>query len=90
MPAMHTSPRSSGESSAHKADIMATGLQELGVDGRRLRLITALCSSPGLKRLGEEISDLTLHTACIDEGVDGEGQIDPGIGDPVRRLKIRS
>ena len=65
-------------------------LQELGVDGRRLRLITALCSSPGLKRLGEEISDLTLHTACIDEGVDGEGQIDPGIGDPVRRLKIRS
>ena len=65
-------------------------LQEQGVDGRRIRLITALCSSPGLKRLGEEISDLTLHTACIDEVVDQKGLIDPGIGDPVRRLNIRS
>ena len=60
------------------------------MDGRRIRLITALCSSPGLKRLGEEISDLTLHTACIDEVVDQKGLIDPGIGDPVRRLNIRS
>ena len=65
-------------------------LQEQGVDGRRIRLITALCSSPGLKRLGEEISDLTLHTACIDEVVDQKGLIDPGIGDPVQRLNIRS
>ena len=65
-------------------------LQEQGVDGRRIRLITALCSSPGLKRLGGEISDLTLHTACIDEVVDQKGLIDPGIGDPVRRLNIRS
>ena len=65
-------------------------LQEQGVDGRRIRLITALCSSPGLKLLGEEISDLTLHTACIDEVVDQQGLIDPGIGDPVRRLNIRS
>ena len=65
-------------------------LQEQGVDGRRIRLITALCSSPGLKRLGEEISDLTMHTACIDEVVDQKGLIDPGIGDPVRRLNIRS
>ena len=65
-------------------------LQEQGVDGRRIRLITALCSSPGLKKLGEEISDLTLHTACIDEVVDQKGLIDPGIGDPVRRLNIRS
>ena len=65
-------------------------LQEQGVDGRRIRLITALCSSPGLKLLGEEISDLTLHTACIDEVIDQNGFIDPGIGDPVRRLNIRS
>ena len=65
-------------------------LQEQGVDGRRIRLITALCSSPGLKKVGEEISDLTLHTACIDEVVDQRGLIDPGIGDPVRRLNIRS
>ncbi|MDD9861551.1 MAG: uracil phosphoribosyltransferase [Cyanobacteria bacterium MAG STY2_bin_7] len=68
-------------------------LQELrskGVDGRRLRLITALCASPGLKLLGEAIPDLTLHTACIDEGVGEQGEIRPGIGDPVRRLNLRS
>ena len=65
-------------------------LQDLGVDGRRLRLITALCSSPGLKLLGEEIPDLTLHTACIDEELDSEGRIKPGIADPVRRLNLRS
>ena len=65
-------------------------LQEQGVDGRRLRLITALCSSPGLKLLGEEIPDLTLHTACIDETIDQDGRVQPGIGDPVRRLNLRS
>ena len=65
-------------------------LQSKGVDGRRLRLITALCASPGLKLLGEAIPDLTLHTACIDEGVGEQSEIRPGIGDPVRRLNLRS
>ena len=65
-------------------------LQDLGVEGRRLRLITALCSSPGLKLLGEQVPDLTLHTACIDEGINDAGQISPGIGEPVRRLNLRS
>ena len=60
-----------------------------GVDGRRLRVITALCASPGLKLLGETIPDLTLHTACIDEGLSEQGDIRPGIGDPVRRLSLR-
>ena len=65
-------------------------LQDLGVEGRRLRLITALCSSPGLKLLGEQVPDLTLHTACIDEAINDAGQISPGIGEPVRRLNLRS
>ena len=65
-------------------------LQTKGVDGRRLRLITALCASPGLKLLGEAIPDLTLHTACIDESLGEQGEICPGIGDPVRRLNFRS
>ena len=65
-------------------------LQSKGVDGRRLRLITALCASPGLKLLGEAIPDLTLHTACIDEDLGEQGEIRPGIGDPVRRLNLRS
>ena len=65
-------------------------LQEQGVDGRRIRLITALCASPGLKRLGETVPDLTLHTACIDESLNADGAIVPGIGDPVQRLRFRS
>ena len=65
-------------------------LQDQGVDGRRIRLITALCASPGLKLLGEAVPDLTLHTACIDESLTPEGGIVPGIGDPVQRLRFRS
>ena len=64
-------------------------LQSKGVDGRRLRLITALCASPGLKLLGEAIPALTLHTACIDEDLGEQGEIRPGIGDPLRRLNLR-
>ena len=65
-------------------------LQKQGVDGRRIRLITALCASPGLKLLGEAVPDLTLHTACIDESLNPHGAIVPGIGDPVQRLRFRS
>lgn len=66
-------------------------LQARGVeDTRRLRVITAVAASHGLKRIGERMPDLTIHTACIDEGLDAEGRITPGIGDPVDRLQIRS
>ncbi|MCP9809098.1 uracil phosphoribosyltransferase [Cyanobium sp. HWJ4-Hawea] len=55
-------------------------LAGLGVEGDRLRVVTALCSSPGLKSLGERFSNLTIYTACIDAALDGEGRITPGIG----------
>ena len=65
-------------------------LAQQGVCGRRLRLITALCASPGLKLLGETSPDITLHTACIDEELDDDGFINPGIGDPSQRLNLRN
>ena len=66
-------------------------LAQAGVtDLRRLRVITALTASPGLKTLGEQIPELTIHTACIDEGLDDADRIVPGIGDPVGRMLIRS
>jgi Uracil phosphoribosyltransferase len=66
-------------------------LQARGIeDARRLRVITAVAASPGLKRIGERMPDLTIHTACIDETLDAEGRITPGIGDPVQRQQIRS
>lgn len=64
-------------------------LMAAGINGRRVRLITALTASPGLKLIGETIPDLTLHTACIDPDLTEDGKIRPGIGDPVQRLNIR-
>ena len=64
-------------------------LQQQGVSGNRIRLITALCANPGLKILGEAVPDLTIYTTCIDEGLDAYGQAVPGIGDPLQRLNLR-
>ena len=64
-------------------------LQQQGVSGNRIRLITALCANPGLKILGEAIPDLTIYPTCIDEGLDAQGQAVPGIGDPLQRLNLR-
>jgi uracil phosphoribosyltransferase len=61
-------------------------LQALGVGGPRLRVVTALAASPGLKLLGERFPELTLYGACIDAEVNGAGSIVPGIGDPDMRL----
>ncbi|EAU71828.1 putative uracil phosphoribosyltransferase [Synechococcus sp. BL107] len=64
-------------------------LQQQGVSGNRIRLITALCANPGLKILGEAVPDLTIYTTCIDEALDAYGQAVPGIGDPLQRLNLR-
>lgn len=61
-------------------------LAERGVQGPRLRLITALCASAGLKRLGERFPELTIYCACIDADVNGTGRIVPGIGVVAERL----
>ena len=61
-------------------------LKELGVHGPRLRVITALASSPGLKSLAEEFQDLTLYTGCIDAELDERNYIVPGLGDAGDRL----
>ena len=61
-------------------------LKERGVHGSRLRVITALASSPGLKNLAEEFQDLTLYTGCIDAELDERHYIVPGLGDAGDRL----
>jgi uracil phosphoribosyltransferase len=57
-----------------------------GFSGERVRVITTLVASPGLKRLGETFPDLTLHTACIDADLTETGRIRPGIGSVPERL----
>lgn len=61
-------------------------LEQRGVSGVRLRVITALTASPGLKQLGERYEDLTIYTACIDAELDESGRILPGFGDAEQRL----
>ncbi|MFM7170395.1 MAG: uracil phosphoribosyltransferase [Cyanobium sp.] len=61
-------------------------LRESGVDGQRLRVITAVAASPGLKAVGAATEALTIYCACIDPELNGLGQILPGFGDPAQRL----
>ena len=65
-------------------------LEQLKVEPPRLRVITALTASPGLKRIGECYPEITIHTACIDADLDERDRILPGIGDPLQRLGIRT
>ncbi|WP_369795447.1 uracil phosphoribosyltransferase [Synechococcus sp. GFB01] len=77
----------SGEvATGERLEGLLTALASLGVRGRRLRVISALTASPGLKRLGETNPDLTLYTACIDAELSSEGRIVPGIGSVPERL----
>jgi uracil phosphoribosyltransferase len=61
-------------------------LEQRGVGGDRLRVITALAASPGLQRLAERFPQLTVYTACIDADLDGAFRIVPGLGDAGDRL----
>ncbi|MEX1317997.1 MAG: uracil phosphoribosyltransferase [Synechococcaceae cyanobacterium] len=71
---------------AGELDALLTALRARGVNGPRLRVITALAASEGLRRLGETFADLTLYTACIDPDLSAEGRISPGIGSVSERL----
>ena len=57
-----------------------------GVDGARVRVITTVAASAGLKQLGERFGDLTLYTGCIDAELDDTLRIVPGLGDAGDRL----
>jgi uracil phosphoribosyltransferase len=61
-------------------------LEARGVSGVRVRVITALAASPGLKALGERYGDLTIYTGCIDAELDASNRILPGLGDATERL----
>lgn len=61
-------------------------LEAKGVSGVRVRVISAVAASPGLKRLGERYGELTLYTGCIDAELDPQHRILPGLGDAGDRL----
>ncbi len=61
-------------------------LQDLGVEGQRLRVITTLAAAPGLKAVGERHGDLTLYCSGIDAEVDARNRLVPGFGEVSERL----
>ena len=61
-------------------------LKTMGVTGRRLRVITVLCSAPGLQQIGSAFPDLVITTACIDPELDPAGLVVPGLGHAGDRL----
>ncbi|NJK29598.1 MAG: uracil phosphoribosyltransferase [Acaryochloris sp. RU_4_1] len=63
--------------------IMAT-LQELTqrqADPELIRIIAVVAAPPALKQLGENYPSLQIYTATIDEGLNDQGFIVPGLGD---------
>ena len=72
--------------SGSKAIEVLTRLNQLGVNEKRIRVITTLSASSGLKNIGEEIKDLTIYCACIDTEVNEKGEMVPGIGNPSERI----
>ncbi len=64
-------------------------LKQLNVESKRIRIITAIAASPGLKKIGETAPDLTIYTSCIDEELNDKNEVIPGIGEPRLRLNTR-
>ena len=61
-------------------------IQNLNIDSKRIRLITSLACSKGLQIIGESYPDLRIYASCVDPTLSKEGNIIPGIGDPILRL----
>ena len=64
-------------------------LQKQNIHPKRVRIITCLACSLGLKKIGELFKEITIYAGCIDPELDKEGNIIPGIGDPVKRINTR-
>ena len=63
--------------------IMATMamLTERGVDPGLIRILSVVVASPALQKLSQLYPNLNIYTACIDESLNENGYIVPGLGD---------
>jgi uracil phosphoribosyltransferase len=52
-----------------------------GGDPALMRIVSVVASPPALKKLSEAYPDLNVYTATIDEVVNDQGYIVPGLGD---------
>ncbi|MGK7916280.1 MAG: uracil phosphoribosyltransferase [Prochloraceae cyanobacterium] len=56
-------------------------LSDRGVDPALMRIISVVAAPPALKKLSEQYPSLNVYTAIIDEGLNSQGYIVPGLGD---------
>lgn len=56
-------------------------LQQRGVDPALTRIIAIVAAPPALQKLSAAYPELVIYTATIDEAVDEQGFIVPGLGD---------
>ena len=56
-------------------------LTKRGVDPALLRIISVVVAPPALQKLSKEYPQLQIYTATIDEGLNEQGYIVPGLGD---------
>ncbi|HEY9838796.1 MAG TPA: uracil phosphoribosyltransferase [Vampirovibrionales bacterium] len=63
--------------------IMATMamLTDRGVDPGLVRILSVVVASPALQKLSQAYPNLNIYTACIDESLNENGYIVPGLGD---------
>lgn len=63
--------------------IMATmkELVDRGADPTLVRIISVVTAPPALQKLSQEYPGLNVYAACIDEGLNENGYIVPGLGD---------
>ena len=56
-------------------------LQKRGVEPALTRIISVVAAPPALQKLGAAYPGLVIYTATIDEGLNSQGLIVPGLGD---------
>ena len=52
----------------------------------RIRLICLVSAPEGVRRLGQDHPDVLVYSACLDESLNADGYIIPGLGDAGDRL----
>ena len=61
-------------------------LTKRGVDPALTRILSVVAAPPALQKLGSDYPSLTIYAAMIDEGLNSEGYIVPGLGDAGDRI----
>ena len=56
-------------------------LTDRGIQATNIRIIAIVASPIALQKLAQAYPDLTIYTAIIDEGLNDNGYIVPGLGD---------